>query len=417
MLSSDHESRIRIFFLTLFNAASYGQTNTDSVKIKVGADSTIQSTNPLNHEKDIVDVIHQLSHHKPKLTLYEGTKNNVEFSVVPAAGYTLQTGFAILVASNVVFYMDKREGSKPSTLLTSIAYTQYNQIILPLSLNIWAKGGKYNIISDMRYMSYPSQTFGLGDTTHTSDGYKINFSYLKLHQSFLRRVSPNIYAGIGYYYDLLWNIEEVNPPPGTLTSFEQYGLYKKETASGICLQALFDNRSNTVNATGGLYSNMRYRVNAQWMGSTSNWQSVTLDLRKYFRFLKGSRNTLAIWNYNWLSVHGKPPYLLLPSTGWDDFFNTGRGYIQGRYRAMNMCYLESEYRFTLTRNGFLGGVIFTDLQTFSDVPSQLYKVVIPGGGFGLRIKVNKRTQTNLCIDYAFGKEGSRGFFINLGEVF
>jgi hypothetical protein len=153
------------------------------------------------------------------------------------------------------------------------------------------------------------------------------------------------------------------------------------------------------------------------MGSTASWQSSIIDLRKYFEFPTGSKNTVALWSYNWFTTTGKPPYLLLPSIGWDDNFNTGRGYIQGRYRANNMSYLECEYRFNLMRNGLLGCVVFSNLQTYSTEFSELYNRLIPGGGMGLRVKVNKNSQTNLCIDYGFGEDGSRGFFINLGEVF
>jgi hypothetical protein len=31
--------------------------------------------------------------------------------------------------------------------------------------------------------------------------------------------------------------------------------------------------------------------------------------------------------------------------------------------------------------------------------------------------MNKESSTNLSIDYGFGINGSRGFFVNLGEVF
>jgi hypothetical protein len=42
---------------------------------------------------------------------------------------------------------------------------------------------------------------------------------------------------------------------------------------------------------------------------------------------------------------------------------------------------------------------------------------VPAGGIGLRIKVNKKSATNLAIDYGIGINGSRGFFVNLGESF
>jgi hypothetical protein len=108
---------------------------------------------------------------------------------------------------------------------------------------------------------------------------------------------------------------------------------------------------------------------------------------------------------------------LLPSTGWDDFYNTGRGYIQGRYRGRNMVYLESEYRFGITKNGLLGGVVFANAESFSKVLSKQLDLIAPAYGAGLRIKLNKFSGANLCIDYGFGIEGSKGISVNLGEVF
>ncbi len=383
---------------------------------RIQPDSLRARTDSLSSQKDIVDVFYSVVHREPRLQIYEAEKNKVHFTLMPAGGYTLQTGFAILLAANAVFYSDKNDHSRASTVLASVAYTQYKQIIVPLSVNIWSKNKKYNFISDARYMNYPSQTYGLGSETKFSDEYMIDFSYLKLHQTVLRKMGRGFFGGIGYYYDYFWNLHEVNPPAGP-TSFQQYGLSDNELASSICFQGLIDKRDNPVNPSKGLYGSFRYRLNDKWMGNISNWHSGIVELRKFIRFPQNSRSVIGLWNYNWLTLFGKPPYLLLPSTGWDDFFNTGRGYIQGRYRDLNMSYMEAEYRFNFLRNGLLGGVVFGNLQTFSNSISGLYRVAVPGYGAGLRVKLNKNSNTNLCIDYAFGDERSRGFFINLGEVF
>lgn len=403
-----HSIKYLVLFVFLSNI-SLGQT-IDSVEV-------ITDTLSNSTEKDVTDLFRKLGHHNGKLSLVEVQKDHAHFSLVPAVGYTLQTGFAIVLAANTVFYTEKNDHSKMSAVVASLTYSQYNQVILPVSADIWTEGGKYNVLSDFRYMSYPSKTFGLGDTTKNSDGYGIDFNYLKLHQSVLRKISSDLYGGLGYYLDLLWNVEEKDLPPGTVTDFQKYGLHDSETASGICFQILFDSRANQVNSTNGVYASIRHRVNSELVGSTSSWQATTIDLRKYVKFPAGSKNVLAVWNYNWFTMAGKAPYLLLPSIGWDDNFNTGRGYIQGRYRANNMSYLEFEYRFNLLRNGLIGAVVFSNLQTYSSQFSGLYNRLIPGGGLGLRLKVNKNSQTNLCFDYGFGEDGSRGFFINLGEVF
>jgi hypothetical protein len=46
-----------------------------------------------------------------------------------------------------------------------------------------------------------------------------------------------------------------------------------------------------------------------------------------------------------------------------------------------------------------------------------YAVISPGAGLGIRIMLNKFSRTNLALDYAWGTQGSKGFFVNLGEVF
>lgn len=82
-----------------------------------------------------------------------------------------------------------------------------------------------------------------------------------------------------------------------------------------------------------------------------------------------------------------------------------------------MIYAEAEYRFAISNNGLLGGVAFANAQSFSKNLSKQLSVIAPGFGAGLRIKLNKFSDTNLCIDYGFGTNGSKGIFLNLGEVF
>jgi len=46
-----------------------------------------------------------------------------------------------------------------------------------------------------------------------------------------------------------------------------------------------------------------------------------------------------------------------------------------------------------------------------------FKKVNPGVGLGLRIKLNKRSTTNITLDYAVGVEGAKGLFLGTGEAF
>ena len=369
-------------------------------------------------QKDLTDLFRKKN--KPKPARNE-VQVAVDFTYLPAAGYSLQTGFAGVVSANLAFRSGKLPDAKLSSINTSFTYSQYNQIILPLMANIWSKDGKWNFSVDWRYMKYPSSTWGLAGRRDPNDGYTINFSYLKIHQMALRMVAKNLFIGTGFFYDTFWDIRELgaNGQPlssKAITNLRRQGLTEKdEIASGIPVRLLYDSRLNQINPTNGWYVNLTLRDNLQMVGSKKNWQSLVMDVRKYFKVTR-SGNTLAFWLYTWRS--GKyTPYLLLPSTGWDDFYNTGRGYIQGRFRSNIMNYLESEYRFRLTRNGLLGGVVFANMQTYKENLTSGRQVFAPAAGTGIRIKLNKNSGTNLCIDYGVGQNGSQGFFVNLGEVF
>jgi hypothetical protein len=396
------------FLLKAQDTAIYNYTSPDS-----------SSLGKKYKQVDVVDlwkiVRHKEIEDENRIDSLRHKVGETHLSILPAFGYSLQTGFAAVLSGNIAFHTSNSESQKLSSILASLNYTQYKQLIVPLQASIWSKGNKYNLTVDWRYMKYPSTTYGLGLKTSLVDAYRIDFSYLKIHETVFRSVAPNFYAGLGYYLDYLWNIKEVNVSDTTI--FKRYSLTSKEIASGIAFRLLYDSRINQINPINGFYANIACRPNFTFMGSHSNWASLLVEFRKYIKLPTRKKNVIALWSYNWLTVNGKPPYLLLPSTGWDDPFNTGRGYIQGRFRGKNMVYLEAEYRYDITRNGLLGGVVFVNTQSFS---SETYKELIsfvPGYGLGLRIKLNKFSGSNLCIDYGFGKAGSRGFFINLNEVF
>lgn len=367
----------------------------------------------LAHQTDLRDLADKLFNRKAAPTV-EGRFHNAPF---PAVGYTLVTGIAAVFSDRMDFHTGDTAG-KITDILSSVTYSQYNQVIAQTYADIWAGHDKYNIIADLRYMEYPSTTFGLGGHTQYSDGYTIDFDYVKLHATVMRYIAPNLYLGLGYYYDYFYDIHEVNPPPGVVTSFEKYGLSLHETGSGPVARIIYDSRDNPANALKGWYGSATWHPSWTTLGSDGNWANLQIDVRKYIALRQDGRNVLALWNFDWLSVGGKAPYLLLPSTGWDDMFNTGRGYIQGRYRGADMEYLEAEDRFAISRNGLIGAVVFGNLQTFKRAlaAAQLHDF-IPGGGAGIRIKLNKHSNTNICVDYGFGVDGSQGIAVNVGEVF
>ena len=113
--------------------------------------------------------------------------------------------------------------SLPSTVIGSISYSQKSQIVAPLQAVIYFNNNKTILVSDWRYLKYPSYTYGLGMNTSPADQDLLNYEYLKLHQTLLFQIRPHIYLGTGYILDYFWDISEVAPKPGNETDFEKYG--------------------------------------------------------------------------------------------------------------------------------------------------------------------------------------------------
>ena len=146
---------------------------------------------------------------------------------------------------------------------------------------------------------------------------------------------------------------------------------------------------------------------------------LTTDFRKYISLSDRDPETvLALWNWGSYLLSGDVPYLELPGTARDGTFRSGRGYTSQYFKGTEFNDTEAEFRFPILSNKFISGVVFGSMQTGNDEQvTKLFQVFQPGYGGGLRILFNKATRTNLALDYAFGRFGNKGFFLNLNESF
>jgi outer membrane protein assembly factor BamA len=382
-------------------------------KKKIPRDTTVLSLKG-TPQKDMGDIIAQLRHQKPTVTA-DSVTAKPEISIVPAIGYTLVSRLAVVLSGNVAFRTGPQ--SRVSTVVASTSYTQNMQFTIPVQTSIWTKNNTFNFIGDYRFYKYPQSTFGLGSNAKMSNEDPMDYSFVRFYETALRHVSGNFYAGIGYMLDSHFNISDRGNLNGTTSDYALYGKATHAIASGFTLTALLDSRDNAINPSKGAYASVQYRSSVTALGSTTNWHSLIVDLRKYFKFPENSDNTIALWSYDWLILSGSPSYLDLPSVSWDANSATGRGYIQGRFRGAQMVYAEGEYRYRITANGLIGGVVFANLESFSAQQGTKLQAVQPGFGPGLRVKLNKVSKTNITIDYGFGSQGSRGLFIDVGEAF
>ncbi len=389
--------------------------------IKTDSVQAIKKVRP----KDIFDVLSKKFKRKIEIdTLEIKTYENHDsskatvFSLLPYINYSLATRWAFGGMVSNYYYLDKKYGTNLSTTDILAVYTFREQLIIRAKSTIWPKANKYNFVGDWRFMKYPSFTFGLGPNTSFKDRVLINYNYIRIYQNVFKELYKSFYAGLGYKIDYHYNVKQLST--GFVSDFDRYLVGNQNTtvASGPTVNLLYDSRGNLMNPIGNrFYGYLSYRYNTPFLGSNNEWQSLIIDVRKYVKLPLRSTNVLAFWSYNWLTFGGNPAYLDLPSTGWDANDNQGRGYIQGRFRSSNLVSFETEYRFSITRNKVLGGVIFGSVQSVSNLKTFDFETAYPAIGSGIRLKINKFTNTNLSIDFAIGVKGAKSVFFNLGEIF
>jgi len=382
------------------------------------SDTSAKVVRPLKKDtikqRDLLDVMHQLFHAGASVK-NDSVGQKPVISLMPAVGYALQSRMAVLISGNMAFRL--ADNARISVLNFSTAYTQNAQFTLPLLWSVWTKNNTFNLVGDLRFYAYPQSTFGLGSSTAIRQPDPMNYNYFRFSEAVMRRVAGSLYLGAGYVIDDHWGISRQLPINIGNTSFLNYYNTGHTVSSGFMLNGVFDSRDCSINPSKGFYASYQLRENLVGLGSTTAWSSLILDVRKYFRFPAGTNNVLAFWSYDSITLSGNPPYLDMPSTLWDNNTNAGRGYIQGRYRGSRMVYAETEYRYAITRDGLIGGVIFANVQSFSAAPGTHLQSIQPGYGPGLRIKLNKISKTNISLDYGFGTQGSHGLFVNIGELF
>jgi hypothetical protein len=380
---------------------------------------TLNVTVDTTGQKDLLDVFNAFFKFKPRKYPKAGQKQ-VYFSVLPISTAVPGGSKALVTSTTAGFFLGYRKTTYISTVTFAPYFNFKGRYGLPVHSSIWTEDNKYNIQGDTRFLVYPQYTWGLGGG-HPED-YKLLVSdeYIRFYQSVLKRITPSFYVGIGY--DLDYYIDVNTNSPTTLGDFTGYKYVpaqgENSFSSGLTLNLLYDTRQNLFNPIPGIYGNIIYRHNAEFIGSDNNSQSVYLDFRKYISLGNptGLKNQIAFWAYFWTTIDTGTPYLNLPSIGMDPYQRSGRGIEQSRYRGEDLAYFEAEYRRDITRNGLIGFVVFANFNSTGQTNSRRLEYLNPAVGTGLRLKFNKKSATNICLDYGVSK-GYSDLNIGLGEAF
>jgi hypothetical protein len=306
-----------------------------------------------------------------------------------------------------------------STVSLSGSFSTTGQTQVLLRGDIFTPGENYFLKTDVRYLDTERSTWGLGRVSSSQEEFPMEFKLGRFYATLYRRMTGPLYLGAGFHYDEFKDIVDERAVDGEVTPYSTYngGLTPSKSRSvGVSLDIIADTRDNLVNPSKGTYSSLVLRDYYAEMGSDDHWQELWVESRAYTRLPKSARNVLGFWMYAWMTF-GPAPYLNLPTNGWDTYGRGARGYLAGRIRGADQIYLESEYRRVLSADGLWGMVAFANFLITTDPVTGIFGKADPAVGAGVRIKFNKRSNTNLTLDYGIGRDDQRGFFLGMTEVF
>jgi len=445
-MRSNH-SRIKPFLLKLLllilylgtAELAYGQVGApvDSLKadsLRAKGKMAVRKPVDLSGQYDFGDLTRNIIHpHKKADTLHKGSG----VTIVPNVAANPTIGFQ----AGIKAVAGRRLGNDPNTLLsvgaTSASITTKGIIYFYINHNIFTPGNKWNLQGNLVAAKSVSPDAGFGIGVGKAEGnaaqtvlanpahkiYGIHSLYFNFREKIYKEVAKGLFLGAGASFEVRRKIQvgdTVNNATPLSVYDNQRGFPKDHySANGFLFNVEYTSRDNPNRAYHGIYFDAGFRINQTWIGSTKNAVQFTTDFRKYFSLSDVNPETvLAFWNWGSYLLTGDIPYLELPGTSRDGSFRSGRGYTSQYFKGTEFNDTELEFRFPILANKFISGVAFGNLQTANDEQgTRLFQVFQPGYGAGLRVLFNKVTRTNLALDYAFGRFGSKGFFLNLNEAF
>lgn len=404
-------------------------------------DSLTVQQDSLCPDRDISDVIRGALHKPPKVK----SEGSPSLMLLPIIGSNPAIGFMVGIGGQYAFKM--YDDSNYSLINGSVQYTTKDQLLLLLKNNIYTRDNRIFFTGDWRFLIYSQSTYGLGTTapeggildyqfslagseTNTDSlTQPMTYNFARLHQSISFEIAEDIYLGLGYNYDSYISIEDkklkLEQGDTLITSHYAYNTYygfdtKKYFNSAFSVKFVIDKRDNMIQAHEGYFLSVNWQGGFRFTGNDRNSNILQMEWRSFHGLSKlNPSHLIAFWFMGNFTQEGTLPYMILPATAYDQTGRSARGYTQGRFRGNNMVYGEVEYRFPISQcGGLFGGVVFANATTASNpgLSLNLFESVKPAAGFGLRVKLDKYSRTNLAVDFAFGRQSS-GFYLAVSETF
>lgn len=339
----------------------------------------------------------------------QSTAKQKHILALPVFSKAKETGIAYGFAGLSTFSTCKKDTlTKTSQVYAATIYTTQKQLFVGILGKIYLPQNKYMIDHEISFRSYPEKFWGIGNKSPDSvlDIYKYQQYYLFVH--IMKQVRKNFYLGMRAQLQDIAKISYTQG--GTFDNQIIVGRTPYKTV-GIGGSITYDSRNDVFASTSGMFVQAQYIQFAKVIASDYQFNTVTLDFRKYTTVFKNK--VLAFQGYYSGSFGQNVPIRSLALFGGS---NSIRGYYRGRYRGNQAYYFQTEYRVPVYKR--LGAVAFCGVgDVANDFRNYDLNYLKYSFGTGLRFAVNKSERLNIRLDVAFARYGNKGLYLDIGESF
>lgn len=222
-----------------------------------------------------------------------------------------------------------------------------------------------------------------------------------------RRVLPGLYAGIRVLYVNVdaSNSDAAPPYPDLVIPADQ----AKSSLVQLGPAVTYDTRDDTLNPRKGIYAHAEWLWSVKVLGGDYGSRKLTAGANWYRPY---GRNTVLAFHAGICGASSGSPFYDLCLYGQK---NDLRGYKSGRYRDGASWALQAEVRQHLF--GRFGAVAFGGVGGIAPTLGRIGdSKILPAGGAGLRYQPSRKTNINLRLDLAFGRD-SQGVYLGIAEAF
>jgi outer membrane protein assembly factor BamA len=315
-------------------------------------------------------------------------------------------------AAGTYFFKLKNDSDSRTSNIKAVTFaTLRKQLVFASESNIYFPSEKYILHTILSASRFPDRFWGLGNTTSEGALERYAISQVDIYPSLLRKVYSDLFVGIGYEYQNVFDFTFDNPDGQSLFESEDIQGRHGGKISGSSFILTWDSRNNAFSPTKGFYAQYVFGAYRDYMGSDFNFTIQNWDVRKYFTLYKD--HVLAM-QFNMIVTDGNVPIRQLSNIGSNSYM---RGYYEGRYTDHDMIAVQAEYRSPIIWRR-IGAVAFVGTGKVGSQISELvdFRSLKPSFGIGLRYSLKPSERLNLRVDAGFGKK-SQGTYINMGEAF